>query len=211
MSNIFKIRFLYLILFKSIFSVKLDSNKVNEVLLAQHNKYRKMHNAPELALDNELIKLALDYAAALAYKSDKYSTYPSGSKNKNKERLGENIFTCTSILKTKPCYDITSTKPVDEWYNEINNYNFTKPGFTIDSSHFTQLIWKETSKVGCGAALKDEDGVTYKVVCYYYKPGNVLSVSKFEENVLPYNYDDRIIKLNYFSFFLIFLYLFSFE
>ena len=53
MSNIFKIRFLYLILFKTIFSVKLDSYKVNEVLLAQNNKYRKMHNAPDLVLDNE--------------------------------------------------------------------------------------------------------------------------------------------------------------
>ena len=207
MSNIFKIRLLYLILFKIIFSVKLDSNKVNEVLLAQHNKYRKMHNAPDLVLDNELIKLALDYAAALAYKSDVYTTYPSGNKNKNRERLGENIFSCNSVLKTKPCYDITSAKPVDEWYNEINNYNFTKPGFTIDSSHFSQIIWKETTKIGCGAALKDDDELTYKVVCYYYKAGNILNPDKFKENVLEYSYDKKII-MNYFSFILIFLYLF---
>ena len=57
MSNIFKIKAIYLMLIKIIFSVKLDSNKVNEVLLAQHNKYRKMHNAPELVLDNELLIL----------------------------------------------------------------------------------------------------------------------------------------------------------
>ena len=206
MSNIFKIKTIYLILFKIIFSVKLDSNKVNEVLLAQHNKYRKMHNAPELVLDNELIKIAHDYAAALAYKSDDYSTYPSGSKNKNRERLGENIFTCKSVLKTSPCYDITSTKPVDEWYNEIKNYNFSQPGFTIDSSHFTQLIWKETTKVGCGASVK-EDGLTFKVVCNYYKAGNILNPEKFEQNVLEHSYDQRII-INYFSFILMLMYLF---
>ena len=202
--------FLYLSLFSIIFSVKLNSKKVNEVLLAQHNKYRKAHEVPELELDNELIKLAEDYSAALAYNADKYYDVPSLSKNKNKERVGENIFTCTSSLKINNCYDIESTKPVDEWYNEIKNYNYSQPGFTIDSSHFSQLVWKETTKVGCGASVKD-DGVTYKVVCNYYKPGNVLSVSKFEENVLPDNYDDRIIKLNYFSFLLIFLYSFSFE
>jgi hypothetical protein len=49
MSNIFMIKiFLYLSLFSIIFSVKLNSKKVNEVLLAQHNKYRKAHEVPEL-------------------------------------------------------------------------------------------------------------------------------------------------------------------
>ena len=206
MSNIFKIKWYYLLLFKIIFSVKLDSNKVNEVLLAQHNKYRKMHNAPELVLDNELIKLALDYSASLAYKEDIYSITPSLSKNKNREKLGENIFTCTSVLKTINCYDITSTKPVDEWYSEIKNYNFSEPGFTIDSSHFSQLIWKETTKMGCGASVRD-DGVTYKVVCNYYKAGNILNSQKFEENVLEYGYDNRII-VNYLCFIFILMYLF---
>ena len=177
MSNIFYlISLFYLFLFSIIYSEKLDSNKVNEVLLAQHNKYRKMHDAPELTLDNELIKLATDYSAALAYKQDNYSITPSGNKNKNKEKLGENIFTCTSMLKTD-CYDIESTRPVDEWYNEIKNYNFSQPGFTIDSSHFSQLVWKETTKMGCGASVKD-DGATYKVVCNYYTAGNIVDANK---------------------------------
>ena len=188
--------FLYTFIFQIIFTAKLDTNKVNEVLLAQHNKYRKMHDAPELTLDNELIKLASDYSAALAFKSDIFSITPSGSKNKNKENLGENIFTCTSVIKPD-CYDVSSTKPVDEWYNEINNYNYEQPGFTIDSSHFSQLVWKETSKMGCGASVRD-DGVTYKVVCNYYTAGNILSSQKFEENVLPLNNDSIFIILNSF-------------
>ena len=192
-----------------IIAEKLNTDKVNEVLLAQHNKYRKMHNVPELVLDNELIKLAQDYSAALAYKKNdefsKYSVSPSGAKNKNKENLGENIFTCTSVLKTN-CYDITSTKPVDVWYNEIKNYNFSEPGFNIDSSHFSQLIWKETTKIGCGASVADDE-VTFKVVCNYYKAGNILNKEKFEENVLPFNFDKKIL-LNNFSIILILLNLF---
>ena len=182
--------FLYTFIFQIIFTAKLDTNKVNEVLLAQHNKYRKMHDAPELTLDNELIKLASDYSAALAFKSDIFSITPSGSKNKNKENLGENIFTCTSVIKPD-CYDVSSTKPVDEWYNEINNYNYSQPGFTIDSSHFSQLVWKETSKMGCGASVRD-DGVTYKVVCNYYTAGNILSSKIFLTSYINY----RAIKQN---------------
>ena len=207
MSNILFIQSLISsFLFQIIFSTKLDSNKVNEVLLAQHNKYRKMHDAPELTLDNELIKLATDYSAALAFKPDIYTITPSGSKNKNKEKLGENIFTCTSVLKEDNCYDIESTIPVDEWYNEMKNYNFSKPGFTIDSSHFSQLVWKETTKMGCGASVRD-DGVTYKVVCNYYTAGNILSPQKFEENVLPFNNNVFII-LNYIYIVLVLLFLF---
>ena len=207
MSNILFIQSLISsFLFQIIFSTKLDSNKVNEVLLAQHNKYRKMHDAPELTLDNELIKLATDYSAALAFKQDIYTITPSGSKNKNKEKLGENIFTCTSVIKPD-CYDVTSTKPVDEWYNEIKFYNFSEPGFTIDSSHFSQLVWKETTKMGCGASVKD-DGLTYKVVCNYYIAGNILNSQKFEENVLPLNNDNEYIILNYFYIVLALLYIF---
>ena len=52
--------------------IKIDTNKLNQVLLSQHNKYRKRHGVGELTLDNELIKLAQDYSAVLAYNTDKY-------------------------------------------------------------------------------------------------------------------------------------------
>ena len=191
--------FLFLHLFLSFKSAKIDTNKLNQVLLAKHNEYRKKHGAPDLFLDNELIKLAQDYSAVLAYKSDIYSISPSGNKNKNKENVGENIFTCTSILKTQ-CYNEDSTKPVDDWYNEINNYNFNDPGFTLDTAHFTQLIWKSTTRLGCGASVRT-DGVTYKVVCNYYTAGNIVDANKYSENVLPVTEYSNILKLNYFLIF----------
>jgi hypothetical protein len=40
--------------------------------------------------------------------------------------------------------------------------------------HFTQLIWKSTTKVGCGISLVEKSGKTIcYVVCVYYPPGNV--------------------------------------
>ena len=203
MSNISLInQIIFFLLFLLIFSAKLDSNRVNQVLLAKHNEYRKKHGVPELTLDNELIKIATDYSAALAYKTDKFSVKPSGNKNKNKENLGENIFTCTSVIKTS-CYNVESTSPVDEWYNEIKNYDFSSPKFSINTARFSQVIWKETTKMGCGASVKDDDGVTYKVVCNYYSAGNVLG--HYGDNAPNLTEYDRFILLNNFSFILILL------
>ena len=189
LSSVKILSFIYLL--SIITSSKIDTNKLNQVLLSQHNKYRKNHGVSQLTLDNELIKLAQDYSAVLAY-SD--SNAPSGNKNKNKEIVGENIYTCTSILKEK-CYTENSSKPVDDWYSEIEKYNFTDPGFTLDTAHFTQIIWKETTKIGCGASV-ESDGVTYKVVCNYYKAGNIVNSTFYEENVLPPSYSN-LLALNY--------------
>ena len=201
---------IYLYLFTNINSIKINSAKLNEILLAQHNKYRKMHGVDVLELDNELIKLAQDYSAVLAYKVDVnqnieniFNIIPSKNKNKNKEKVGENIFTCTSILKTS-CYEDNSTKPVDEWYNEIEFYNFTDPGFSLNTAHFTQIVWKETTKIGCGASVAS-DGVTYKVVCNYYKPGNMIDSTIFSENVLPPEFS-QLLSLNYAYIILIILF-----
>ena len=184
-------------------SLKIDTNKLNEVLLTQHNKYRKMHGVENLTLDNELIKLAQDYSAVLAYKDYVYAINPSGNKNKNKEIVGENIFTCTSILKER-CYVESSTKPVDDWYNEIAFYNYDDPGFTLNTAHFTQVIWKATTKMGCGASVKT-DGVTFKVVCNYYVAGNIVNANQYSENVLPLAEEshNNYLSLNYIFIFLL--------
>ena len=200
--NILLILSLYFL--TNINSLKIDSNKLNKVLLDQHNKYREMHGVENLTLDNELIKLAQDYSAVLAYKEDIYSIIPSGNKNKRKEIVGENIFTCTSILKI-PCYEENSTKPVDDWYNEINFYNYDDPGFTLDTAHFTQVIWKNTSKIGCGASVRT-DGVTYKVVCNYYTAGNIVNPEQYTENVLPIVEYSEALSFNYIIFILLFLF-----
>jgi len=31
-------------------------------------------------------------------------------------------------------------------------YDFTKPGYSSATGHFTQIVWKGTSKIGCAAA-----------------------------------------------------------
>ena len=35
------------------------------------------------------------------------------------------------------------------WYNERNNYDFKNGLSNAYTGHFTQVIWKETTKIGC--------------------------------------------------------------
>lgn len=54
-----------------------------------------------------------------------------------------------------------------------------KHKFSDDVGHFTQLVWKNTTTVGCGAA--NCDGIGWLLVCEYNPAGNV--IGQFGGNV----------------------------
>ena len=75
---------------------------------------------------------------------------------------------------------------VMSWYDQHLNYDYTtgkakadKPGATVFA--FTALVWKQSTKVGIGAARKS-DGYIY-IVIQFSPPGNM--VGSFVQNVLP--------------------------
>ena len=74
-----------------------------------------------------------------------------------------------------------ATKTVEGWYSEIKAYDFNKPGFSSATGHFTQVIWKSSTRLGCAAAQAADKGIY--VVCNYEPPGNVLPAANFSENV----------------------------
>jgi hypothetical protein len=52
------------------------------------------------------------------------------------------------------------TSAVNSWYSEIEDYSFRKHGKKSNNAvvgHFTQLVWKESVKLGVGIA-KRRDG-----------------------------------------------------
>ena len=64
------------------------------------------------------------------------------------------------------------------WYDELCDpgYDFASPGFSSGSGHFTQLVWKGSTKLGCGV----KGGY---VTCRYCEVAGNMG-GAFETNVL---------------------------
>jgi hypothetical protein len=114
----------------------------------------------------------------------------------------ERIFIGAEILQTFPDLVLKPSKPgikvyiklsqtlllvilQNKRYDEGKHYNYNNPGFTHETGHFTQLVWKSTTSVGC-ARCGGRGAQWYEtyVVCDYKPPGNVVSGNQFRENVL---------------------------
>lgn len=67
-------------------------------------------------------------------------------------------------------FEVDGAAPVQAWYDEIKDYPSSYGERAPDSAtgvtgHFTQVVWKASTKVGCGVACS-ADNAAY-VVCNY--------------------------------------------
>lgn len=67
------------------------------------------------------------------------------------------------------------------WFNEKRNYNFVNGIYGTNTRHFTQVIWKNTTEIGCSVKC---NGNRCYGCCNYKTPGNV--EGRFSENVQPF-------------------------
>lgn len=133
----------------------VDKNFAKSIL-DTHNKMRAAHSADPLEWSDELYQYAADYAS-------QYDC--SGSLKHSGGKYGENLAVGFS----------TGPKAVDAWYSEGTNYDYSSAN---SFDHFTQIIWKGTSKLGC--AYKDcsaENWGKY-VICSYDPAGNMIGSGK---------------------------------
>uniref|UniRef100_A0A673BRL9 Im:7150988 n=1 Tax=Sphaeramia orbicularis TaxID=375764 RepID=A0A673BRL9_9TELE len=127
--------------------------------LDTHNAYRAKHSTPPVKYNEELNAAAQKWADHMLQIS---TLQHSDTKD------GENVF--------------SMSKAVDSWYSEIKDYSWSNPGFSGNTGHFTQVVWKETTEVGVGVAT---DGNKLFVVGQYRPAGNMVMPGYFEKNVLP--------------------------
>ncbi|EPS39301.1 hypothetical protein H072_6901 [Dactylellina haptotyla CBS 200.50] len=71
-----------------------------------------------------------------------------------------------------------------QWYlyTEVQNYNYNNPGFSSATGHFTQLVWKGTTEMGC-AWIAGCSNLSYMVWCEFSPPGNVSPSNNYVANV----------------------------
>jgi uncharacterized protein YkwD len=150
-------------------NIEIEIYKFSKNALEQHNKYRKEHNTEPLELDNDLQIHAQKHAEKIANEGKEFH---SNCKLKNGEIIGENIYSNGTLF--------TGKEMTDNFYNDIEYYNFNNPKDFINASRFTQLIWVNTKKVGFGIALSQKNGKIYSVA-NYYPSGNY--IGEYEGNV----------------------------
>ena len=71
------------------------------------------------------------------------------------------------------------------------DYNYNKPKYKYKIEQFTQLVWKGSNEIGCGAACINESKCY--VSCNYYPPGNI--IGEFQNNVFPLKDNKNGIKI----------------
>ncbi|MBF6193982.1 MULTISPECIES: CAP family protein [Nocardia] len=137
--------------------------------LTLHNQYRAKHGSPAMTLTQNLNNLADQCAKYYAQKRtiDHSCPYKNGA--------GENL------VGGQSTYDAVSLVQMGTkmWYDEIKEYDFNNPGFSMRTGHFTQVVWKASTRLGIGYA--SEGGWT-AVVALYNPPGNVQG--QFPQNVV---------------------------
>ena len=137
---------------------------VAQRLLAAHNRERAAVGAAPLRWDPRLAAAAASYGPALASKGGLEHS-PKASRPGQRENLW---------MGTRGAY--SPEQMVGNWAEEKAMLrpgafpNVSKTGNWLDVAHYTQMIWKGTTHVGC--AVHSTRHWDY-LICRYSPPGNI--------------------------------------
>lgn len=72
-----------------------------------------------------------------------------------------------------------ATDAVGAWVDEKKWYNYANNSCSSgqDCTHYTQIVWRTTTNVGC-AVIKCNSGDTF-ITCNYYPPGNFVGARPY--------------------------------
>ena len=130
-----------------------------------HNRYRAKHCAAALSWSAKLAAVAQRWANSLRDRGCAFG-HSGGS-------YGENLAAGTSGT-------LDAESVVKMWYDEVAQYRFPDGGFSMKTGHFTQVVWRGTSQLGCARARCSGIDVW---VCQYDPPGNW--EGQYRAQVLP--------------------------
>ncbi|GAB4814577.1 hypothetical protein N2152v2_001623 [Parachlorella kessleri] len=130
-----------------------------QAALEAHNIVRAAHNAPPLQWSVGLAQSAQAWANTCTF------AHSGGPYGENLMSYG--VASCASA--------------VEGWASEVSLWPPGSNDWIHDAGHFTQVVWKETTLVGCGWTDCGGPGLIF-MLCQYYYRGNILG--HFVENVL---------------------------
>ncbi len=164
------------------------------IILIAHNTFRHKHCVPPLQWSAELAANAQTWANG-CHKDAQGTFCHQNICGTTHTSFGENLGFRFELSNGHPVLPgLTPEQAVSDWYCEIQNYNFDQPilnlGFVSKAcmppvnGHFTQVVWKETTLLGCASnTCQDKDGHQGTLwVCEYSPPGN--NPQTLSQNVL---------------------------
>lgn len=133
-------------------NILIDAEKDKTIFLEIHNAARKEVGCPPLEWDENLAKYAEEWA--------NYLISIKKIKHRNTFEYGENIF-----WGSGETYTLVDAAKM--WFKEKKKFKGRK--YKPQCGHYTQMIWRNTIKVG--AAIIRKNGITI-CVANYSPPGN---------------------------------------
>jgi hypothetical protein len=141
----------------------VPSTEVEVRLLAAHNAERALVGTRPLVWEERLEAEARVWADELIH-SGRFLHDPAPHGH------GENLWTGWGGRVWTP------EEMVEEWAAKKRNYvpgvfpHVSRTGDWVDVGHYTQLVWAETTHVGCAVATRGDRSV---LACRYSPPGNI--------------------------------------
>jgi len=150
-------------------SITLTQSQIDEVT-TYVNSYRAMNQAPPMAWNTTIAGVSQAWSTKLLTTNKfQHSGNPS---------YGENLAFFQGY-GTDPV--VLIKKSIDSWYNEIAAYDFSNPGFSEATGHFTCLVWVASTSFGMGIAINSTTGAAY-ITMNTSPAGNI--IGEFPQNVL---------------------------
>ncbi|TDG48396.1 hypothetical protein AWZ03_005141 [Drosophila navojoa] len=154
------------------------------IILQEHNRLRQLvatgrypgqpgaENMREIVWDDELAARAQQWADNCQFRHDPHRTI-------NRFTMGQNLAVIWSTAPLDPD-DGDFPSRIQNWFNEVQKYSFGD-AWSPKTGHYSQLVWGETSLVGCGfSEYKDTIKYNKLYVCNYGPGGNVVGYNPYE-------------------------------
>jgi hypothetical protein len=144
-------------------TLSVDDQSFGPRILALHNRERAAVGAPPLMWDEALAEAAASYGPALAQQG-RLTHSPRETRPGQRENLA---MSSSGFLNDEQLADL--------WVAEKRQFNpglfpnVSRTGYWKDVAHYTQMVWKSTTHVGC--ALYRGGGKDF-LICRYSPPGN---------------------------------------
>ena len=131
--------------------------RMPQEMVNAHNQWRSQVDVPPLQWSSELANYAQEWA-------DRLMAQGGDLVHRQEGKYGENLFWGRGK-------SWSPTEVVNSWGSEVNDYDYASNSCRPNQvcGHYTQVVWRNTTEVGCGVA---RSGNTEIWVCNYNPPGN---------------------------------------